>query len=266
MTQVEPFGSIRHIRDFRVLTLNIHKGFSAANRRFTLEDIRKCLRESGSNIVFLQEVVGEHDIHRDAVADWPDTNQFEYLADSVWDHYAYGKNAIYQHGHHGNAILSELPFDSLKNVDVSTTSFSRRGILHGQLENGVHLLCVHLGLLRRERGKQAAMLADYISSSIPAGAPLILAGDFNDWRTAVHPGLSQELGLYEAFQQRYSRLARTFPSRLPILHMDRIYVRGFQVRDAEVLDGLPWREISDHCALMADIRLDTDNSRAAASE
>ena len=46
------------------------------------------------------------------------TTQFEFLADSIWSHYAYGKNAIYQHGHHGNAILSELPFAISNNVDV----------------------------------------------------------------------------------------------------------------------------------------------------
>ena len=135
---------------FKVLSLNIHKGFSLNNRRFTLDKIRSELRATGSNIVFLQEVIGEHEKHRQSVEGWPESNQFEFLADSVWDHYAYGKNAIYQHGHHGNAILSELPFETSNNIDVSLLSFSQRGILHGILQNQVHVLCVHFGLLERE--------------------------------------------------------------------------------------------------------------------
>ncbi|MFT4671742.1 MAG: endonuclease/exonuclease/phosphatase family metal-dependent hydrolase, partial [Pseudohongiellaceae bacterium] len=107
------------MENINVLTLNIHKGFSSGNLRFTLEKIRAKLRASESNIVFLQEVVGENAKHKKNVTNWPVQNQFEYLADSVWSHFAYGKNAIYQHGHHGNAILSEIPFSTSQNVDIS---------------------------------------------------------------------------------------------------------------------------------------------------
>ncbi len=81
--------------NYRILTLNIHKGFSMGNRRFTLDKIRTCLRESNANVVFLQEVVGENEKHRQNISGWPSNNQMEFLADSVWEHFAYGKNAIY---------------------------------------------------------------------------------------------------------------------------------------------------------------------------
>jgi endonuclease/exonuclease/phosphatase family metal-dependent hydrolase len=68
---------------YRILTLNIHKGFSAGNRTFTLERIRDCLRASDANAVFLQEVVGENEKKRQQVPGWPDSNQLEYLADSL---------------------------------------------------------------------------------------------------------------------------------------------------------------------------------------
>jgi len=142
---------ISQMQNFKVLTLNIHKGFSTGNRRFTLEKIRQCLRDSGANLVFLQEVTGENSRQQQTVSNWPAQNQFEFLADSVWSHYAYGKNAIYQHGHHGNAILSELPIAEFNNIDVSLRRFSQRGMLHGILENEIHLLCVHLGLFEQER-------------------------------------------------------------------------------------------------------------------
>lgn len=241
------------MHNFKVLTLNIHKGFSAGNRRFTLDKIRDCLRQSGANLVFLQEVTGENAVHEQKVQGWPDQNQFEFLADSVWSHYAYGKNAIYQHGHHGNAILSELPFAEFNNVDVSLMRFSQRGVLHGILENGIHLLCIHLGLFEQERRLQISKLLDYIQTSIPESAPLIVAGDFNDWREHTHRRLKSSLNLIDAFEQHHNKVARTFPAMLPCLPMDRIYCRGFQVTHTRVMTDRSWRDVSDHCALIADI-------------
>ncbi len=243
------------MQEFKVLTLNIHKGFSMTNRRFTLEKIRQNLRETNSNIVFLQEVVGEHEKHKDRISDWPDSNQFEFLADTVWDHFAYGKNAIYQHGHHGNAILSEIPFVEFNNVDVSTLSFSQRGILHGVLENRVHLLCVHLGLFERERYQQTSRIIEYITTQISPADPLILAGDFNDWRKTSHRRLKQACGLREASEQVHDSVANTYPAMMPMLPMDRIYIRGFSATAFQVLGYSPWRMLSDHCAVVADLSL-----------
>lgn len=243
------------MQNFKVLTLNIHKGFSTGNRRFTLDSIRSSLHETGSNLVFLQEVIGENDKHREAINEWPETNQFEYLADTVWDHFAYGKNAIYQHGHHGNAILSELPIRSFDNIDISTMSFSQRGILHGQLENGIHLLCVHLGLFEKERKIQIQRLIQYICDELPVDAPLILAGDFNDWRRSGHKQLVSQCGLTEAGQAMNNKLSATYPALIPLLPMDRIYLRGFDVVSQEVLKDSSWRRLSDHCAMVCEINL-----------
>ena len=241
--------------NFRILTLNIHKGFSLGNRRYTLESIRSKLRESTPNLVFLQEVIGENHRHRAKIPGWPEGNQFEFLADSVWDHFAYGKNAIYQHGHHGNAILSELPFSETNNIDVSTLRFSQRGILHGVLENGIHLLCIHFGLFESERQVQLQRLIEHIETSVPAGSPLILAGDFNDWRKTLHRELTNGCGLQDAHELIEEKTAVTYPAAFPLLPMDRIYVRGFQVKKVEVLSSRSWRDLSDHCALLAEVSL-----------
>lgn len=48
---------------------------------------------------------------------------------------------------------------------------------------------------------------------------------------------------------------RTFPSAFPWLRLDRIYQRGFAVRSARVLYGAPWRQLSDHAPLMAELEL-----------
>ena len=241
--------------DFKVLTLNIHKGYSMSNRHFTLDKIKQCLKLSRSNIVFLQEVSGDNERQKDVIPNWSDNNQFEFLADSIWDHFAYGKNAVYQHGHHGNAILSEIPFSRLHNLDVSTMRISQRGILHGQLENGTHLLCAHLGLFERERRSQVQKLIAYAKANIGATEPLIMAGDFNDWRRKAHLQLCKELDLVEVYQAQHGQVASTFPAMFPALPMDRIYVRGFKVSSADVMTSREWRSISDHCALTADISL-----------
>jgi endonuclease/exonuclease/phosphatase family metal-dependent hydrolase len=58
----------------------------------------------------------------------------------------------------------------------------------------------------------------------------------------------------EAFVSVRGRPARSFPSTLPVLRLDRIYVRGFSVDKAEVHYGQPWSRISDHAALTAQLR------------
>jgi endonuclease/exonuclease/phosphatase family metal-dependent hydrolase len=246
-------------RQLRILTLNIHKGFALGPKRLVLSHIREHLRASKANLVFLQEVVGDNQRHRRSQALWPVGTQLEYLADTVWSHHAYGKNAIYQHGHHGNAILSEHPFINWDNIDASFVNFSQRGFLHGTIAGteagNIHLICIHLGLLEHERKLQVIRLVDYVRRMIPPEHPLIIAGDLNDWRRTTHSTLKRALGLQEAHEFISGRCAQTFPAFMPFLPMDRIYLRGFDIHECKVLSAGNWREFSDHCALVTDISL-----------
>jgi endonuclease/exonuclease/phosphatase family metal-dependent hydrolase len=183
-------------------------------------------------------------------------SQFEFLADSIWSHFAYGKNAIVDTGHHGNAILSKYPFSSWKNHDVSRWNFSRRGLLHGKLENGLTLICAHLGLLARERRYQVRRLEELINSHCGPNDPVIVAGDFNDWRMRGDRVMREELGFSEVFTELTGRPARSFPAALPVLRVDRIYFRGLQLKSARLLrDGI-WRRLSDHAAINAEFLVD----------
>lgn len=243
----------------RVLTYNIHKGFNTGNRAFVLRKIREAVRVVHADVVFLQEVLGNHDEHGAKISDWPTEPQFEFLADSVWDHYAYGKNAVYTSGHHGNAILSKWPFTFWENVDISTNRLERRGLLHGVVEiphrkKPLHLICVHLGLLETERKTQIQQVCRRIHQMVPAGEPVIVAGDFNDWREKATALLRKDGGLHEAFVELHGSHARTFPSWLPALKLDRIYYRGLKPHAARALSGSPWTRLSDHVALMAELR------------
>ncbi|MBI4290734.1 MAG: endonuclease/exonuclease/phosphatase family protein [Betaproteobacteria bacterium] len=242
----------------RVATYNIHKGFSHFNRRMMVHELRDNLRLLGSDIVFLQEVQGRHERHAARFDDWPVEPQYEFLADSVWSDTAYGRNAIYDHGHHGNAILSRFPIVSSENQDVSTHFLERRGLLHCELgvpgfANPLHCICVHMAVNEHGRRHQVGALIERLHRLVPADAPVIVAGDFNDWRNLAGSRLADALGLKEAFRDQRGRPARSFPSAFPLFRLDRIYVRGFTVRRAEVHHGFPWSRISDHAALSAQL-------------
>lgn len=243
----------------RVLTYNIHKGFSSGNRRFILRQIRDALLASDADLLFLQEMQGEHEQLEKRILDWPKLSQFEYIADGVWPYHAYGKNAVYQDGHHGNAILSKYPLSSVVNINVSPFSWASRSLLHGVIRlpgyrEDLHVVCIHFGLSGMERRQQARKLCDRIDSHIPHDSPLIVAGDFNDWPGTLERHFHERLGLREAYRDSHGHYARTFPAWYPMLPMDRIYYRGLVPVACERLAQAPWRSLSDHAPLTATFR------------
>jgi endonuclease/exonuclease/phosphatase family metal-dependent hydrolase len=241
-----------------VATYNIHKGFSQFNRRMVVHELRDRLRRLNPDIAFLQEVQGLHEGHSQAYEDWPGRPQHEFLAEDVWQETAYGMNAVYDHGHHGNAVLSRYAIVSSQNQDISALSFERRGLLHCRIEvpgfdRPLHAVCVHLGLTKSARRRQMDAVIERMRHYARADEPMIIAGDFNDWRNYACDLLVKELGLVEVFAAGRGRPAKSFPSTLPVLRLDRIYVRGFDIDRAQVHYGLPWSRISDHAALSAHI-------------
>ena len=237
-----------------LITYNIHKGFGLGKVRFLLPEMRAALSSLNPDFVFLQEVQGEHRRREKRIDAWPSSPQFAYMAEEIWPHFLYAKNAIYQSGHHGNAILSKYLFDRFENINLSAMHRASRSILHGQIKIGtvkVHLLCVHLGLFKAERAIQCLALMKRISEAVPIDEPMLMAGDFNDWRHRLSPLLAQELGIKEAFYSLKGQHARSFPAIKPALCVDRIYYRGMQVVDVHCLTGKPWRTLSDHVPLLA---------------
>lgn len=244
----------------KVLSLNIHKGFSQFSRRLAIHDLRERLRSIGADIVFLQEVQGLHLIHAERHASWPTRPQHEFLAEDVWIASAYGLNARYDHGHHGNAILSRFDIVSSHNQDVTHLRFERRGVLHCAvqvpgMDAALHCVCVHLSLFARSRRRQIDALAQRIETLVPRDAPLVIAGDFNDWHNRAHDLLADRLGLHEIFGGQGGHPSRSFPASLPLLRLDRIYVRGLRIAESTVHSGSSWGAISDHAALTARLEL-----------
>jgi endonuclease/exonuclease/phosphatase family metal-dependent hydrolase len=50
-------------------------------------------------------------------------------------------------------------------------------------------------------------------------------------------------------------VAKSFPARMPMFRLDRIYVRGFSVLNSDVHVGGCWQRLSDHAALSASLSL-----------
>jgi endonuclease/exonuclease/phosphatase family metal-dependent hydrolase len=242
----------------RVATLNIHKGLSHFNRRMVIHELRDGLRSLDADIVFLQEVQGLNDRHKMRFPGCPVEGQHEFLAGGDWKH-VYARNAVYGHGHHGNAILARYPFVSFENHDVSDHRFERRGMLHCVVavpgwRRNLHCICVHLSLHQGGRNRQLEAISGRLKELASRDAPIIVAGDFNDWRHRATAILERQLGMTEVSVAHSGRAPRTYPSILPLFRLDRIYVRGFDVAASRVHSGRPWSMLSDHLAVSAELR------------
>lgn len=267
----------------RVATYNIHKGVSSFRSTPRVLALKKAIGQFDADVVFLQEVQGRHDRYQARYGEkvrsphhhWPEKAQHEFIAGEGL-HSAYGMNAVYDHGHHGNALLSCHPIANMRNHDVSDHAYEQRGILHCVLETpagNVHCYVVHLGLFEGSRRRQTDALINCVEDSAKKDEPVIIAGDFNDWRNTLSDCLRLKLGVVEVFDEleRGSRIgdlvrnvagrerrlvpARTFPAALPWFRLDRMYVRGFKVEHAEVLHGPQWARLSDHAPIVANLQL-----------
>ena len=244
----------------KILSYNIHKGFDIFNRRFVLSRIKQQIRFINPDIVCLQEVQGEHEKYKKKHSDWPLEAQFEFLADTMWPHHAYGKNAVYTDGHHGNALLSKYPIMYWHNLDLTLDKTEMRGMIHAEIwlpdENRTfHMMNTHINLFHGARVKQAKLMAEYVNEKIPPEASFLIAGDFNDWLLRLDPIMKKEFGSLEVFEYLYGKHARTFPCFMPKLPLDRLYYRGAIPIQAMVLSDPIWRELSDHLPIYAEVEI-----------
>lgn len=238
----------------RVATYNIHKGVQGIGplKRLEIHNLGLAVEQLDADLVCLQEV--RHSNRREAqrFLHWPHMPQAEFLAPGGYEA-VYRTNAVTRHGEHGNALLSRWPVLDHQHEDMSDHRFEQRGLLHvevcmhGQL---VHVLVVHLGLIRSSRVRQLQQLARFIAREIPADQALIVAGDFNEWGIWAHQAMvGAGLQCFGPVQ------ALTFPSRLPLVQLDHVYVRGLTPVGQWVPRGSAWARMSDHLPLVAEFRL-----------
>jgi endonuclease/exonuclease/phosphatase family metal-dependent hydrolase len=238
----------------RIATYNIHKGVQGIGpgRRLEIHNLGHAVEQLDADIVCLQEVRKMHRREEKHFAHWPELPQADFLAPQGYQA-IYQTNAITRHGEHGNALLSRWPVVTHQHEDISDHRFEQRGLLHVEVlvhGQAVHVLVVHLGLIRSSRTRQVAQLQRFIEREIPRDAPLLVAGDFNDWGNSVQHAMALEnLTAFGGAPQA------TFPSRLPLVQLDYVYARGLTPLGTHVPRGRIWWRMSDHLPLIAEFAL-----------
>lgn len=245
----------------RVATYNIHKGVRGFGplKRLEIHNLGLAIEALDADVVCLQEVRAFHQKEARRFArtsfGWPTQPQADFLAPEGYQA-VYRTNAITRHGEHGNALLSRWPVGDCNHHDVSDHRFEQRGLLHVPVHwNGVavHVVVAHFGLVHSSRVRQAERLAHFVSREIPLDAPMLVAGDFNDWGERLDD-LMVAQGLQRAMPKARKPIS-TFPSRIPIFALDRVYVRGLQCVNSFAPRGATWARLSDHLPLIVDLEL-----------
>ncbi len=243
------------MQTFRVATYNIHKGVQGLGpvRRLEIHNIGHAIEQLDADVVCLQEVRKGHRKEEKYFKRWPELPQADFLAPEGYEA-IYKTNAVTAHGEHGNALLSRWPVLMHQHEDMSDHRLEQRGLLHVQVQvqdRMVHVIVVHLGLIPASRIRQITQVLAFIQREIPDEAPVLVAGDFNDWGSRVGK-MMQAAGLHEWQQPR----AWTYPSRLPIVQLDHVYARGLRPTGLMVPHGRIWRQMSDHLPLLAEFQWD----------
>ena len=245
--------------ELTLVSYNIRSGIGM-DGAFDLERVVSVIRELDPDVVALQEVGdfrGATDAH-----DHP-----ERLAAATGYHVAFGPNVVQGHRRYGNALLSRLPIQGSRNYDLSVKGREPRGALRCDLglpAGGIlHVFCVHLGLRAGERRAQEALLlkADILRDAVRKD-PVVVCGDFNYLGVRPIPRL-----FHKAIRDCAIELGRrrpTYPSRLPLLRLDRVYVdRYIAPVEMRVHKSQAAQLASDHLPLW--VRLRTADHRAPAA-
>ena len=172
-----------------------------------------------ADLVFLQEVRCSTAARRGSFDrtsfGWPTQPQADFLAPEGYE-VAYRTNAVTRHGEHGNALLSRWPLGDIGHHDVSRPPLraARPAARAGAVERRARCTPSSRtsGLMHASRVRQVERLAEFIAAEVPAGAPLIVAGDFNDWGERLDAPM-REIGLTRAARRRCPRSAPHAPSR-----------------------------------------------------
>jgi endonuclease/exonuclease/phosphatase family metal-dependent hydrolase len=244
----------------RIVTYNIHRAIGV-DRRFRPDRVGKILAHHAPDLILLQEV-------DDGVPRSRELDMARNLALTLgYPHYAVGHNVTLRKGRYGNATLSRFPIIAERNINLTVGSKKRRGCQHTTIrvtDNGrvrdLEVFNLHLGLSASERSRQVGML--YRSkqfTAVNSTQACLVGGDFNDWRSILHPIFTEILGFGCATQHDfgYNGAIRTYPSFSPQGGLDKLYFRGaMRVLGARRCRLRTSRVASDHLPIIADFELD----------
>jgi endonuclease/exonuclease/phosphatase family metal-dependent hydrolase len=221
------------------MTWNIH-GALGRNPRFDLDRVIEFVKGHAPDIVALQEIDSRR--AREAHVG----NPFDVLQEALGTHGIGAKTVVTADGEYGQALISRWPLESTQIHDLSYPEREPRRAICSDVATPfgpLRVIATHLGLSLRERRSQAITLLKMLGR---LDRPTVALGDFNDWFWAgsVRRGLARAL-------PGFSR-HRTFPSRLPLFQLDRIYLSPASALISSRTDYQA-RAISDHLPVIADI-------------
>jgi endonuclease/exonuclease/phosphatase family metal-dependent hydrolase len=238
----------------RILTYNVHRCVGV-DGRLSPERIAAVIAEANPDIVALQEL----DVGRRRSGG---VHQAEAIADAL---------GMVMHFHpamrvveelYGDAILTAAPSRLVKAGALPLAPGAPRAEPRGALWVTVDLagqrydiLNTHLGLRGAERLAQVdALLGPHWIGSQNEATPMILAGDFNAI-PASRAYRRLAAGLRTGPKGAQHRPPKTFPSRLPLLALDHVFVshRVEVLRMAPLRSPLA-RRASDHLPLLVEFR------------
>lgn len=238
----------------RIMTYNVHRCVGV-DRRLDVGRVAAVIAQHKPDIVALQEL----DVcrRRTGVVD-----QAHAIAQRLGMDFHFNAAFTVEEERYGDALLTAAPHRLIKAGALPTLPALRglepRGALWLELElegRPLQVLNTHLGLVPREQRAQAVALAggDWTGARKASDPPLVVVGDFN---------ATPHAQVYRTFAARFTDARRqapgpglspTFPSRLPMLAIDHVFLDGpVRAVRAQTVSGPLARLASDHLPLMVD--------------
>ena len=240
------------------MTYNVHRCVGM-DGRLDIGRIAAVIAAFRPDVVALQEL----DVGR---ARTNGVDQAHAIARELGMHFHFNAALRVEEEEYGDAILSTCPI-AVRKAGALPTSATVRGLeprgalwVALQIEDcEVQVINTHLGLVPHEQRTQAdALLSDRWLAHAACTDPAILIGDFN--ATAQHSTYRRLAARLEDAQRslrKPGRCLRTFPSRMPMLRIDHVFVsRSVKVLSAQTPRNALTRVASDHLPLIVDFRID----------
>lgn len=163
------------------------------------------------------------------------------------------------HGWHGNVVFFREGL--VRDVhQIKLPGLEPRGALITELElkdgSVLRIIAAHLGLLHRSRHQQTRMIIDLLRARDEQ--PTVLLGDLNEWRLGDRSSLNTLTSVFGL-----PPAVPSFPSRLPVLALDRIMANRPELLSPVTAHDTPLARLaSDHLPIKARIHFRADAAGA----
>ena len=186
-----------------------------------IHELRERLRSLGARHRFPAGGAGAAPPPRCALRDWPDEPQYEFLAQRGVERLRLrAQRRLRPRAPRQRDPLRAIRSCAPRTRTSRTTTWSAAAccIVRSTCPEPrapLHCVCVHLAL--HERGTAApGRRADRAHPrEVPDRAPLVVAGDFNDWRNLAGKRLAASLGLARGARRPLGQARAQLPERLP---------------------------------------------------